>query len=135
MMVRDDVIRFENEQQEKKLLKKQLQADYKSFLERQMDNHRAKRDLEVNEYQEEGQFIKEKVQKMTEQENLKRRLATDRTKAVSFENNQTIHDIHERLMRNRQTEIAQEKERMIEQQILEQEKLNIKLKQKELAML
>lgn len=92
-----------------------------------MDNHRAKRDLEVNENHEEGQFIKEKVQKMTEQENLKRRLATDRTKAVSFENNQTIHDIHEKLMRDRQTEIAREKERMIEQQILEQEKLNIKL--------
>lgn len=58
---------------------------------------------------------------MTEQENLKRRLATDRTKAVSFENNQTIHDIHERLLRDRQSDIAREKERLIEQQIMEQE--------------
>ncbi len=51
-----------------------------------MDIHRAKRDLEANENQEEGMFIKSKVQKMTEEENLKRRLATDRTKAVSYEN-------------------------------------------------
>ena len=51
---------------------------------------------------------------MTEQENLKRKLATDRTKAVSYENNQTISDIHERLLRDRQIEIAREKERLHE---------------------
>lgn len=68
-MVRDDVIRFEHEQQEKKERKRQLQADYKSYLERQMDTHRAKRALQANEEQEEGQFIKSKVQKLTEQEN------------------------------------------------------------------
>ena len=92
-----------------------------------MDNHRAKRVLEANEDQEEGQFIKSKVQKMTEQENMKRKLATDRTKAVSYENTQTINDIHERLLRDRQIDIAREKERLQEQQLLEQEKMHLKM--------
>jgi hypothetical protein len=41
-------------------------------------------------------------------ENLKRKLASDRTKAVSFENNQAIQSVHERMIRDRQNEIARE---------------------------
>jgi hypothetical protein len=48
-----------------------------------MDHHRALKVQEDNENQEDGVQLKSKVQKMTELENLKRKLASDRTKAVS----------------------------------------------------
>jgi hypothetical protein len=46
---------------------------------------------------------------------LKRKLANDRNKAVSHENTQIIHDIHEKLLRDRQAEIAREKERLYQE--------------------
>ena len=73
-----------------------------------MDHHRALKVQEDNENQEDGVQLKSKVQKMTELENLKRKLASDRTKAVSFENNQAIQSVHERMIRDRQNEIARE---------------------------
>lgn len=123
LMIKDDVRRFENETEEKKIKKRMMQADYKNYLERQMDHHRALKVQEDNENQEDGIQLKSKVQKMTEQENLKRKLASDRTKAVSFENNQAIHGVHERMIRERQNEIAREKERLADQQLLEHEKV------------
>lgn len=108
LMIKDDVRRFENETEEKKIKKRMMQADYKNYLERQMDHHRALKVQEDNENQEDGVQLKSKVQKMTELENLKRKLASDRTKAVSFENNQAIQSVHERMIRDRQNEIARE---------------------------
>ena len=58
---------------------------------------------------------------------MKRKLANDRNKAVSYQNTQIIHDIHEKLLRDRQAEIAREKERLYQEQIFEQEKLNLKM--------
>jgi len=46
---------------------------------------------------------------------LKRKLAKDRNKAVSYQNTQIIHDIHEKLLRDRQSEIAREKERLYQE--------------------
>lgn len=68
-MLKDDVNRFQIETEEKKLKKRNTQADYKSYLERQMDHHKAQKVIQISQNVEEGYLIKSKVQSMREAEN------------------------------------------------------------------
>ena len=110
-MIKEDAQRYQIESEEKRQLKKNHQQDYKSYLDRQMDQHRLQELLRSTQVQEEAVLLKHRVQKMAEVEKEKMREAMRVRKEVTQENSHAHRSLNERQFRERVKEQSEERER------------------------
>ena len=96
LLIKDEAEKFLIESEEKRQKKKMTQADYKSYLDRQIDQHHAQKHLKHAQVNEEAMLLRHRVQKMTEAENEKLRDTQKRLKEVTQENNFAHRSLNER---------------------------------------
>lgn len=127
VLIRDDAARFQQETEDKKTKKKVTQADYKSYLDRQMEHARAQAVLEERILIDEATTVQSKVRRLQELE--QERMQVKKSKARQLrEDNAELNlksIIHQREERER--EQSRERQILAEMQRLEQEKLKTKL--------